>query len=195
MYLSSSNYGGFQNSAFCEVYKELDSFLDDYNNLGIPAKLKEDSIKTVWYLLNAKYNTSTIAYNSVYQFKLQLFSTIFKFGPWWEKQLELQDRVRTMDFQTIAREGTKAIYNEAVNDSRAPSTNTLQQIPFINKQNVNLYKKGQLETVAQIQALLERDFTTEFINKFEPLFAKIVAPDFVRLYDTEELEENIHGNS
>lgn len=189
----NSNYGGFLNSAFCEIYQDLQTFLEDYNTIGIPAKLKEDSIRTIWYLLNAKYNTSIIAYNSTYQFKLQLFSTIFKYGPWWQKQLQLQDKLRTLDFDTVARQGTTAIHNEAVNDSRAPSTATTDEIPFINRQNTTHYKKSTLETISEMSMLLERDFTTEFIKKFEPLFAKILAPDFVRLYDTEELEENIHG--
>lgn len=189
----SSNYGGFLNSAFYEIYEDIQVFIADYKNIGIPAKLKEESIRTIWYLLNAKYNTSIIAYNSIYQFKLQLFSTIFKYGPWWQKQLQLQDKLRALDFDKVARQGTTAIHNEAVNDSRAPSTATTEQIPFINRQNTTHYKKSTLETISEMSMLLERDFTTEFIKKFEPLFENILAPDFVRLYDTTELETYIGG--
>ena len=37
---------------FAEIYPDVDSFLIDYQNNGIPTKITDESAKTLYYLLN-----------------------------------------------------------------------------------------------------------------------------------------------
>ena len=81
--------------------------------------------------------------------------------------------------------GSKQIYNHAYNPSTAPTTDTLDEISYINDQNVTKSKKGILETYSFLYDMLETDVTGEFIDKFRKLFLVIVAPERPLWYITD----------
>ena len=174
---------------FTDVYKNVESFIDDYKTCQIPQLLKEDSIKTLFYLLYARYGNNPLANLDINQFKYKVFAIIFQYGPTWEKRLELQKEIREMSVEE-ARLGATSIYNNALNPETAPSTQTLEELSFINSQNTSKYKKSKTDAFTHLWELLRFDVSEEFIKKFRVLFDPIPRPDRTYIYTTvEETEE------
>ena len=147
-----------------------------------------DDVSLVYYLLYAKYGNNPLANLDVNQFKLKVFGTIFQYGPTWEKRLEIQKKLRELT-ETDLMTGSKAIYNQAVNPSTAPSTGSLEELTYINGQNTTNYKKSKMEAYGQLWDLLDNDVTGDFINKFKAFFKQFVRPENPLLYITESEEE------
>lgn len=187
--MSISKTPQFDTMTFTEVWESVNDFLYDYQNVGIPKTIAVDSsAQTLYYLLYARYGNSPIANRDVNQFKYKVFSIIFQFGPTWEKRLEIQDKLRKLSDDDL-RLGAKAIYNQALNPSTAPSTGSLEELNYINAQNTANYKKSKLEGFGILWELLKTDVTGEFIGKFKTCFKTFVRPEHPELYITE-IEEN-----
>ena len=182
--LMDSLYGNYRTRKFTDIYEQVDQFIDDYNNNGINPTISDASITTLFYLLYARYGNSHIASSDETQFKYKLFSTIFMYGPTWEKRLEIQKKLREMDEDEL-RESAKAIYNHSFNPSTAPSTDTLDELTTINDQNVTKHKRSKTDAYALLLGLLETDVTNEFIDKFKKLFLTVVEPELPLWYVTE----------
>lgn len=170
-----NNFFKYDSPIFTQVWCNIDDFLNDYNNIGIPAKISQENATTLFYLLYAKYGNSTIAFTDVEQFKYNVMSTIFMYGPTWEERLLLQEKLRDLSDEDIAQ-GGKAIYNSALNPGTAPGTSDLEELNFINSQNTTNYKKSKMEAIALKWDLLATDVTNDFLTKFKPLFRKILDP-------------------
>ena len=69
---------------FAEIYPDVDTFLIDYQNNGIPTKITDESAKTLYYLLMAKYGSWQIASDTSDVFSVKLFAIVFQYGPSWE---------------------------------------------------------------------------------------------------------------
>lgn len=183
-------YGGSRTRTFADIFPDLETFTDMYNEVPIEHLVSDQSLSTIYYLLYAKYGNSHIAMSDENQFIFAVMSTIFMYGPSWEKRLDVQLKLRTMTEDQLLL-GGKAIYNHSFNPSTAPSTDTLEELTTINEQNTTNYKKSRLEGYATLMSLLETDVTEEFISKFKKLFRVIVAPDYPLLYETTISEEEI----
>lgn len=186
--MNNSYYGGYRTRTFADIYPKFETFLDYYKAGEIPAELKDESIKTLYYLLYARYGNSHIAYTDENQFRYAVLSTIFMYGPTWEKRIEIQRDIRKLNDDEI-RAGSKAIYNHAFNPSQAPSTASLEELVYINDQNTTNHKKSKVNAFADVMAILETDVTERFIGQFKKLFITIVAPDYPLLYETVETIE------
>lgn len=184
-YSGSSLYGNFRTRSFTDIYPELEVFKEEYTNSGIPTTLSDTNLTTLYYLLYARYGNSCIASSDETQFKYKLFSTIFMYGPAWQKRLEIQQKLLGLSDDELLK-GTTAIYNSALNPSQQPSTQTLEELNYIDSQNTTKYKKSKLEGYAALYALIETDVTEEFIGQFKKLFIIIVEPDLPLWYVTEE---------
>ena len=185
MMWNNSLYGNFRQRKFTDIYEQVDTFISDYNDCGIPVTISDDSIKTLFYLLYARYGNSTIASSDENQFKYKLFSIIFSYGPTWEKRLEVQKALREMSLDEL-RDSSKAIYNHAFNPSTAPATDDSGEhiMDHINDQNVTLHKRSKTDAYALLIGLLETDVTSDFLNKFKKLFLTIVEPELPLWYIT-----------
>ena len=75
---------------FTQVWDDKDKFLEDYSASGIPALITTNNATTLYYLLYAKHGNDPIANLDINQFKAKVFSTIFQYGPTWEKKLDIQ---------------------------------------------------------------------------------------------------------
>lgn len=171
-----NNIGGnFYTRTFGEIFGDFDTFYEDYTTCGIPVLLSHQNITTLFYLLYARYGNSHIASENENQFKYKVFSTIFMYGPTWEKRLEVQGKLRELTDEDIVL-GSEATYNHAFSPNSAPSTNSREGLPYINDQNKALYTKGKLEGYANLMALLETDVTEKFIGRFKKLFLTFVEP-------------------
>lgn len=186
--ICNSLYGNYRTRKFTDIYPDVTTFTNDYNNIGIPTTITSENISTLYYLLYAKYGNSHIANSDETQFKYKLFGTVFSYGPTWEKRLDMQNELRTMSDDELIK-GSKQIVNHSYNPSTAPSTATLEELTTINEQNTNNYKRSKLDAYAFLWDLLATDVTTEFINKFKSLFLIIVEPQLPLWYVTELNQE------
>ena len=175
-------FGNYRTKKFSDIYSNVETFLSDYENVGIPNLITTTNATTLFYLLYARYGNSTIANFDQNQFKYKLFSTIFQYGPTWEKELEIQAELRGLTADEI-REGSRAIYNKALNPNTAPTT---EELDYISEQNTTKYKKSKIEGYGLLMELLKRDVTEEFLNKFKKLFISVVEPYKPLWYVEEE---------
>ena len=181
-YNGSSLYGNYRTRTFANIFTTLEDFKEDFITNGIPTTLSDTNLTTLYYLLYARYGNSSIASSDETQFKYKLFSTIFMYGPAWQKRLDIQKQLMELSDDEIVK-GTTAIHNAALNPSSAPSTQTLEELNYINSQNTTKYKKSKIEGLATLYALIETDVTEEFIGKFKNLFITIVEPELPLWYE------------
>lgn len=190
--LNCNLYGNFRTRTFAEIFTEqgFDSvqvFDTAVKECGIPLKIKDESLSTLFYLLYARYGNSHIASSDENTFLYKLASTIFMYGPTWEKRIEIQDKLRALQ-ETDILKGSEAIYNTA----NAPGTEIAGlvdnegKLDFLSGQNTTAYRKSKMEGYATLASLLETDVTKEFIDRFANLFLKIVEPYEPLWYVTEE---------
>jgi len=160
---------------------DVDTFVQEAKENGIPLLISETTAVTAYWLLLAEFANSTIANDDETQFKNRLFATIFRYGPTWEKRLEVQDKIRNLTEAEIAT-GAKQIINKAEHPGTQPSTASLEELDMISEQNVVNNKRDKLSGYNNLLALLETDVTASFIDRFRPLFLKCVAPERPTLY-------------
>ena len=169
---------------------DADAFYQEASESGIPLLISEATTKTAYWLLLAEFANSTIANDDENQFKNRLFAIIFRYGPTWEKRLDIQAKIRNLTEDEIRR-GGKQIINKAEHPGTAPSTSSLDELQHISEQNVVNNTRDKLTGYNNLLALLETDVTAAFIDRFRPLFMKCVAPERPLLYkNVEEEEEN-----
>lgn len=191
MNCNCSPYGNFRTRTFAEIFTEegqdsVNIFSNIITNCGIPLKIEENSLTTLFYLLYARYGNSHIASNDENTFLYKLASVIFMYGPTWEKRIEIQDILRELTEAELLK-GSSAIYNTA----NAPGTPLADnvgpdgKVDYISGQNTTDYHKSKMEAYATLASLLETDVTKEFIDRFANLFIKIVEPYSPLWYVTE----------
>lgn len=186
--LTNSLYGNYRTRKFTDIYSDVDAFLQDYSDNGLPMLVDTTNMTTLFYLLYARYGNSNIASSDENQFKYKLFSIVFQYGPTWAKRLEMQEQIRNLTEDEL-RESAKAIYNHSYNPSTLPSTDTLDELLTINDQNVTKHKRSKTDAYALLNDLLETDVTEEFIGRFKKLFITIVEPELPLWYVTNGQEE------
>lgn len=184
-----SLYGNFVNRTFADIFPTEEEFVEMYKTSGLYSENNHiENAGLLYYLLYARYGNSTIASYDENQFAYKLFSTIFMYGPTWEKRLEIQSKLRALQEDEIIK-GSKRINNRSYNPSTAPTTDTLDELTTINEQFVDGWKKSKLEGYANLIALIDTDVTEEFIGKFKKLFIVVVEPNLPLWYETEEGEQ------
>lgn len=191
----SNYYGGFISSTFSEVFPDLDTFLTEYNNykssVTIYSFKHEDTIKSIYFLLASEYAFSHHI-GARDQFKLMLFTRILEYGPFLERELEVQKDLLSIDIAKL-QEGSKAIYNTALNPGTVPSDTSLEELEFINQQNTTNYKKSKPEAYSILLTLLNKDLIKDFISKFKNLFIRVCYPDYPLLYINDPTLTTIEG--
>lgn len=161
----------YKASPFYDYKPATQNDTEHYHN-----SLTNDNILILFSLLYARYGNSPIANINVNQFKYKVFSIIFKYGPAWQKKLEIQDKIREID---DVQQGSFAIYNHAFNDASGPATDDPEYISeYVNDQNTTRFKKSPLEGYMIQWEAITTDITESFINKFKVCFKTIVAPEF-----------------
>lgn len=173
---------------FSDVFTSDEDFKNELSNY--PETIDGDHLTLTYLLLSARFGNTPIANRSIEQFIVKVWSVIFQYGPAWVKKLEVQQAIRDLDLDEF-RDGTKAIYNHAFNPESAPSTDTLDELTYINDQNTTKYKKSKAEAYATLLELLQDDVSETYINKFKHLFKQFVMPEETLLFvsETEGEEE------
>ena len=187
--ICNSVYGNYRTRKFADIWPSVDVFLKDYQESAIPQKLKTADATTLYYLLYARYGNSSIANSDENQFKYKVFSTIYIGGATWAKKQEIQDKLREMTEDEILA-GLKAINNHAYNPQTAPTTDTVEELDYINEQNTTKYKKSKLDGYAMLWAILNDGVTERFLREFRYHFLVVVEPQLPLWYVT-----NISGDA
>ena len=181
---------------FVDIWDSVEDFKSDLAASPFDGCIKDgstqgdpDNVSLVFYLLYARYGNNPIANYDINQWKFKIFSTMFQYGPSWEKRLDIQKTLRGLSEADLLA-GAKAIHNNALNPSTAPSTGSLDELTFINAQNTTNYKKSKMEAYAQLWDLIETDVTEDFLVKFKKCFKIFVSAEQPLLYVEEEEDEN-----
>ena len=182
--ICDSVYGNYRTRKFADIWPSADAFIQDYQASAIPQKLKVADATTLYYLLYARYGNSSIANSDENQFKYKIFSTIYIGGATWAKKQEIQDKLREMTEDEILA-GTKAINNHAYNPQTAPTTDTVEELEYINEQNTTKYKKSKLDGYALLWAILNDGVTERFLREFRYHFLVVVEPQLPLWYVTD----------
>lgn len=169
---------------FREVYNNVTDFYNDYTNMGIPTTITQTNLNTLFYLLYAKFGNSHFANEDLVQSKLKIFSTIFKYGPTWEKKLSIQADIRALSLDDL-QEGAKQIVNHANNPNTAPSTTALEELEFIDEQHQTNYKRNKIDAYNSLWSMLATDVTEEFLNRFRNIFQLVTDEEEIYRYSEE----------
>lgn len=184
-----TDYQVYRTNTFQEIWDSAAKFVAEYKANGIKTTISDENCTTLYYLLYAKYGNNPIASSDENRFKYAVWATIFKYGPTWEKRLEIQDKLRALSEDDLLRSG-KSISNHAYNPSTAPSTGSLDELPGINEQNTNQYVKSKIDAYGSLMELLRTDVTEQFLGEFRKLF-KICLVENPLLYVTDLKEGEI----
>lgn len=185
----------YNTKTFNQVFENLETFKEEYVTSGLYDGIniiKDESINVLYYLLYAKYGNTPIANYDVNQFKYKMWSIIFQYGPTWEKELQIQNRLQEINLDNDEwLEGATSIYNHAYNPGSEPSTQSLNELTYINDQNVTKTKKSKLNAYNELMVLLKTNVTNIFINQFAVCFKKFVGYENPIIYTTNiNVEEN-----
>lgn len=173
----------FDNITFSELWNTADKFVEDYKMIGFPqtnefgSYMTDDDLKLIWLLLIGRFADSTIMpYNTFGAFKVRFMSRVWQHAPSWKKDLDIQNKLRSMSLEdgSPIYDGSKAIYNTALNPGTKPTTATTEELDYINSQNTTKYKKSKLEGIALLSDLLKKDVTEQFLRRFDDLFLKVI---------------------
>ena len=175
-------FGSYTTRTFADIFPSVAQFVQEHEALAYLKSISSDSVGKLYYLLYARYGNSHIASSDENQFKYKVWSTIFMYGPTWEKRLEVQKKLRDLQEADLLR-GSKSIHNNALHPGTEPSTDTLEELPGINSQSTTLYKRSVLEGYENLIMLLETDVTEGFIERFKKLFITVVAPQAPLWYE------------
>lgn len=191
--MPANNFRMYNTQYFTQVWESSTLFKEEYTHCSLYTaptytttngvttltndnnSLENDVIDKLYHLLYARYGNAPIAFYDENQFKYNVFALIFEYGPSWQKELKLQQKLRVLKDDEI-QEGQFAIYNHAAHDATAPSTNTKTELDYINDQNTTRMKKGKLASYNDLLVLLKRDVTKAFIDRFARLFNPIIDP-------------------
>lgn len=184
-----TDYQVYRTNTFQEIWDSAAKFVAEYKANGIKTTISDENCTTLYYLLYAKYGNNPIASSDENRFKYAVWATIFKYGPTWEKRLEIQDKLRALSEDDLLRSG-KSILNHAYNPSTEPSTGSLEELPGINEQNTNQYVKSKIDAYGSLMELLRTDVTEQFLGEFRKLF-KICLVENPLLYVTDLKEGEI----
>ena len=198
----------YNTKRFTQIWDNVEDFATDYKAspfydaefdstthalTNIHNSLTDVNVNILFYALYARYANNPIANLDENQFKYKVYLTIFQYGPNWQKELDVQDRLRSLSEDDIAS-GQFAIYNQAANDATAPSTASLTELQYINNQSTSRLKKAKLNAYNDLLLLLKTDVTKKFIDRFEPLFKKFLYEPIPTLYVTPVDDDEIVGD-
>ena len=155
--------------SFADIFPSVEDFLTEYKAASIPTTITDPNAQTLYYLLYSKYGNSHIANSDENQFKYKLWSTIFMYGPTWEKRLEIQNKLRTLTEEDLLQ-GAIQIYNHSFDPGTAPSTLDTNELETVNDQKVSKYSRSKLDAYQFLYDLLKVDVTKSFLDRFKDLF-------------------------
>lgn len=182
---------GQRTRTFADIFPDWDTFNAYRTTCGFPDMLQDNadysnySPQVVYYLLLSEYANSSIKSSDEGRFKLKLMSILYQYGPTWQREMYLQEKLlRVSDDEMLV--GSRAVYNHAKNPGVEPSTSALDQLEYIDDQNVTNYMKNKPDAYREISDGLSPSITKRFLDKFKQLFVPIAYGDYPLIYIEED---------
>lgn len=175
----------YNNKTFVELFPNETLFCNYVNGSGVEIFEKTQSLKTTFWLIYAKYGNNPIANEDENQSKAKFLSVMFRFGPSWEKNLEIQKSLRSLTEEDICK-GGRIINNRALNPSTIPQINDTEEICEVNEQTVAKSSKSKIEGYSLLLDLLKNDVTSEYVDKFKECFQQFFVPNNDLIYIEED---------
>lgn len=193
---NKSYFQSFDNITFSDLWTTSDDFIEAYKGTGLPQTysnsdgstgtyVDDETLNLIWLLMVGRFADSTIKpYNTYGAFTIRFMSRIWQHAPAWKKELDIQNKLRSMSLDDGSEiyEGSKAIYNTALNPGTQPSE---EELSYINSQNTTKYKKSKLEGLAILTDLMKNDITEQFLRRFDDFFKTIIYSGRTLLYENE----------
>lgn len=149
-----------------------------YNNCGVCDRLLSGNeytkyqLNTIYFLLISRFANDHIKISDENRFKLEVCSRIMQFGPQWQRLMSLQDKLLNLSDNDLIN-GHTTIYNHAMHPDTNPSTQTLNELEYIDDQNVTKFKRDGVDAYSRLFPWLDADATRDFLRKFENLFVVV----------------------
>lgn len=178
----------YNNLLFKQLFESNEDFVIYVKSDFAKDCLTEDNLKLLYGLLYARYGNNPIANRDINQAKAIFSSVIYRFGPAWQKKVEVQEKLRGLSDDEICK-GGKAVYNKALNPSDDPTASGLDEIDTINEQSTQKLSRSKIEGYGLLLSLLKTDVTSDFIERFSECFKRFVVADCNIVYDDDEEEE------
>lgn len=191
-----SLYGRFRQNTFSEVFPDAETFTSEFNSNALFGSTSYDpnfitntaatagkrfNANLIYFLLYSNYANSVIASSDLNRFKYRMWSLIYQYGPTWAKEMDIQDKLRSLSEDEILT-GTKTVSNNAMNPATDP-VETDGVLSYINNQNTNKFTKSKIDGYQSLWSAIVSDPTQSFINKFKDLFLAIIMPEKPLLYE------------
>lgn len=146
---------------------------DDYyeGTSKITPVLTEDQTTQCYYLLMSRYNESTFKLTDKDAIARRIGAILASYGAVWAKNKEINQTVRNMSESDII-EGQTSVSNNASNPSIEPSTQTLDELTYIDNQMVNKTKRSKLNAYEHFKDMIDSEKDEWLIEKFKILFIK-----------------------
>lgn len=169
-----------------QIYPEYVSFESDYSNLGVSVIPFKDPafLRHIYIALMGEYMSTPIASFSEDQFKLKLMTRIASKGPEYERMIDVQKDLLSMDAAALMK-SAEAVYNSAMNPSK-PLDTVDGRVLTVNQQNTTSHYRSKLDAYMILMRMSNSDLTANFVAQFEDLFTKILATSTPLFYETEE---------
>lgn len=170
---------------FSEIYENATEFVNSYKASPLYlSELTDANLTIIYNLLLARYGETPIYNKTADIFKVKFYSLIYQYAPTWQKKLSIQTTLRGLSESELIV-GTTTIYNRASNPETAPTTETLDELTYINDQNTQKFKRNKSQAYSELYQLLRDDITEDFMRRFKILFRNIVAGDYVYVEEEE----------
>lgn len=180
----------YDTKLFSEVWDDSTEFKTDYATYeaGIDNLNKVDNkyVVLTWQLLASKFAQTPIRSDSVDQFKLAVFAIMASEAPTWARRLELQKSLRDMTEADLLA-GETSIANRAQNPDEAPTTQTIDELTYVDVQTTNKLQRSKIQAYALLDSLLQNDLCETYVHKFNSLFKRILVPaTFIYISEEEQ---------
>ena len=182
----------YDSKILSEIWSDADAFKADYTSYETAISnlnaVDNKYVVLTWQLVCSKYANTSIRSDSESQFKLSFFGIMCSEAPTWARRLEIQKSLRDLTDDQLAA-GDIQIANSAINPDSEPTTNSLDELTYINHQNTQRQKRSKLTGLALLDGLLQNDLCESYVRKFSPLFKRVYVPaEFIYVSDEEEEE-------
>lgn len=175
---------------FLEVYPKYDDFEADMKEFSVfaPTDVTEEYYKKTYYLVVSRYGDTPISgYTDVPRWRLRFWQVISEYCPQWMIKSEMQKTIRKMDISEF-QEGGRVVNNVALNPNTEPNDTSLDELTYINQQNVARRKLSTIDAMRAKLSMLEDGLDDDYLDHFSKLFSKVLLTD-VPLYTFKNEEE------
>lgn len=180
----------YNQKRFVDVWPSYDDMAADLTTFSFfKPDIPDDNIKIAYYLILSRYGDTPIAgYKDETRWKIKFFSVLYSYGVEWYQKTLIQQEIASMTTAEL-QEGSKSIFNTALNPNSAPSDASLEELEYINSQNTENRKRSKADALTLKWQLLSSDLNDWLIDRFRNLFSRFIATD-VPVYAYPEDDED-----